>query len=309
MKILLTGGAGYIGTTLIPLLLQKKYEVTVVDALLYGGDQLIPFFKYKNFSFVKGDIRDKSLMKTLIKDKDVIIHLAAIVGYPACRDNAVLATTTNVDGTKIISDLVGKDQYVLYGSTSSNYGEVNSDYCTEAQPLNPQSLYGETKTKAELLITQNTTHTAFRFATAFGVSPRLRLDLLINEFVFLCTKQRYLLVYEPEFMRSFIHVSDMARVFVHALNNFDLMKNEVFNVGSDKMNYTKGHVAELVRQLTNATVQYKNFDNDIEKRNYLISYEKIKKTGFDTKISLKKGVSELIKAMDTIKIPNPYINN
>jgi nucleoside-diphosphate-sugar epimerase len=309
MKILVTGGAGYIGTTLLPLLLKRKYKVTVVDSLLYGGVQLLPFFKDKNFSFVEGDIRDKKLMKSLVKDKDIIIHLAAIVGYPSCEKDKFLAKTTNLDGSKIIANLVSKDQYILFGSTSSNYGAVKEGMCTEETKLNPKSFYGETKTKAELFLRENSTTTAFRFATAFGLSPRLRLDLLINEFVYLCMSQGYLVVYEPNFMRSFIHVTDMARSFLHAIDNYDVMKNEVYNIGSNKLNYTKEEVAEKTKKLTGAFVHYENYDNDVEKRNYLISYDKINATGFKTKVGLDKGLEELVRGMKIVKIHNQFTNS
>ena len=309
MKILLTGGAGYIGTTLLPMLLKRKYEVTVVDSLLYGGTQLLPFFSDKNFQFVKGDIRDKSLMKKLCKTPDVIIHLAAIVGFPACRENPDLAITTNVDGTKNIADAISKKQLVLFGSTGSNYGKLEDEVCTEETPLNPQSLYGKTKTEAEQYLRDHSTCIPYRFATAYGLSPRLRLDLLINELVYLGAKQKYLVVYEADFLRSFIHVSDMARSFLFAIDNFEKMKNEVYNIGSEKLNYTKRQVAEIIKQDTGAYVHYADYDNDVEKRNYHVSYEKVRGVGFKTKVSIEDGIRELIRGMELVKISNPFINS
>lgn len=309
MKILVTGGAGYIGTTLVPMLLKKKYSVTVVDSLLYGGAQLIPFLSNPDFTFVKGDIRDKKLIARLCQKQDVIIHLAAIVGFPACRENPDLAISTNVGGTKNIADSVNKKQLVLFGSTGSNYGKLENEICTEKTPLNPQSLYGKTKTQAELYLREHTTCIAYRFATAFGLSPRLRLDLLINELVYLGAKQKYLVVYEADFVRSFIHVSDMARSFLFAIEHYKQMKNQVYNIGSEKLNYTKREVAEIVKKETNAYVHYADYDNDVEKRNYHVSYEKVRKLGFKTKVSIESGIHELVTGMDLIHISNPYINS
>ena len=204
--VLVTGGAGYIGTTLIPLLLERDYNVTVFDSLLLGGDALLPFFRHKNFHFIKGDIRDKDALRQAVKDKGVIIHLAAIVGFPACSENPDLAYSTNVEGTRNLAILVKKNQYILFGSTGSNYGAVLNGICTEETPLNPLSVYGKTKTEAERILLENTSVTAFRFATAFGVSPKLRLDLLINDLTYQALKQKYLVIYESSFMRTFIHV-------------------------------------------------------------------------------------------------------
>jgi nucleoside-diphosphate-sugar epimerase len=189
MNILVTGGAGYIGTTLLPILLDSKHNITVYDNLMFGGDQLIPFFKNNNFSFVKGDILDNSLLSEHMKDKDVIIHLAAIVGYPACRKDPELAKRVNIDGTKNIISSLTSDQLVIYSSTGSNYGKVD-DVCTEDTPLNPLSLYGQTKTMAEHLLLETKQSIVYRFATAFGPSPRLRLDLLINDFTHKCVSQQ-----------------------------------------------------------------------------------------------------------------------
>jgi len=219
-KILVTGGAGYIGTSLIPKLLEKGYEVTVFDNLMYGGNQLLPFFRDKNFNFVKGDITIKNQLEDVVKDKDIIIHLAAIVGFPACENNKELATNVNVNGTKNLIDVLEPNQIVLYGSTGSNYGKV-TEVCTEETPLNPLSLYGETKTKAEQMLMERGNTIAYRFATAFGVSTRLRLDLLVNDFINKCLKDNYLVVYEKSFMRTFIHVSDIAESFIFAIDNTD----------------------------------------------------------------------------------------
>ena len=308
MKVLITGGAGYIGTSLLPLLLERGYKVTVFDSLLFGGDQLLPFFKYSNFSFVKGDIRDLSAITEQCKDKDIVIHLAAIVGFPACRNYPELAQTTNVDGTKNIAHAVSKDQLVLFGSTGSNYGALEDEVCTEDTPLHPLSHYGKTKTAAEQYLRENTTCIAHRFATAFGVSPRLRLDLLINDFTYLAIKQQYLVVYESHFMRTFIHVSDIARSFVFAIDNADKMKGEVYNVGSEKMNYSKHHICEMIKKETGTYVHYADVGEDADKRNYVVSYNKINTLGYDTTITVEAGIKELVRALQVIQVHNRYTN-
>src|SRR3972149_5564576 len=208
MNILVTGGAGYVGTALIPQLLEKGHRVKVIDNLMYGGDSLLPFFKDKRFEFIMGDIRNRDDLKKAVSKADIIIHLAAIVGYPACRKQPQLAEEVNVQGTKNLISILSKDQFVIYSSTGSNYGSVD-EVCTEETPLNPLSLYGQTKTIAETLLLERNGTIGYRFATAFGVSGRLRLDLLINDFVNRALKQKYIVVYERKFMRTFIHVCDM----------------------------------------------------------------------------------------------------
>ena len=307
MKILITGGAGYVGTTLIPQLLEKGHEVTVYDSLLFGGDAILPFFRREKFHFVKGDVRDKKSLKKVVKDKDVIYHLAAIVGYPACRKNPTLAKTTNMDGTKNISELLSKDQLVIYASTGSNYGTVD-DICTEETPLNPLSLYGETKTWAENYLLNNNKTIAYRFATAFGISPRLRLDLLVNDFTNKALKEGYLVVYEKHFMRTFIHVHDMGRSFVFALENAEEMESNVYNVGSNKMNYRKQDICELIKKKTDIYVHYAEVGEDKDKRDYKVSYVKIHKLGYDTTITVEQGVDELLRALKAIESKTPYTN-
>jgi nucleoside-diphosphate-sugar epimerase len=308
MKILVTGGAGYIGTTLIPKLLERNYDVTLIDSLMYGGMPIIPFFKYKNFHFVKGDIRDANLLKEVAKDKDVIVHLAAIVGFPACRENPDLAEAINVGGTRNLIDALSKSQYVLLGSTGSNYGSLVNAVCTEDTPLNALSIYGKTKTKAEQMLMEETTCTAYRFATAFGVSPRLRLDLLINDLTYQATKQKYLVIYEADFMRTFIDVADIANSFLFAIDNMDKMKGEVYNVGGDNMNFSKRAVCDMIAKETGAYVHYADVGEDADKRNYVVSYKKINDLGFNTTVTVEEGIRELCRVIDAVKIQNPYAN-
>ena len=295
-KILITGGAGYIGTSLLPKLLNKGYEVTVFDNLMVGGNQLLPFFRYENFKFVRGDIRKINTLQEVVKGKDVIIHLAALVGFPVCRLNPQLAKETNIDGTINLINSCTDDQVIFYGSTGSNYGAV-TDICTEETPLNPLSLYGETKTKAEQLLMERENTIAYRFATAFGVSPRFRLDLLINDFSYKCIKDGYLVVYEKNYMRTFIHVSDIANCFMFGIENMNTMMGNVFNVGDDDMNHSKEEVCEMIGKKTGAFIHYEEIGEDADKRNYIVSYDKISSLGFRTIVSVEEGINEVINAL------------
>lgn len=306
-KILITGGAGYVGTSLIPQLLEKKHKVICFDNLLFGGDSILPFFRNENFSFIKGDIRDKSALAAAVKDADIIIHLAAIVGFPACRKEPELAKSVNVDGTRNLIDVSSPDQLIMYGSTGSNYGSVEEE-CTEETPLNPLSMYAQTKALAEKMLIDRGNTIAWRFATAFGVSARLRLDLLINDFTYKALTQGYLVVYEKHFMRTFIHVHDMGRVFLFGIENSNVMKNNVYNVGNEAMNYSKEDICEIIKKKTNAYVHFADIGEDADKRNYIVSYEKIKKLGYHTTITVEEGIDELVRALKAVQFRTPYTN-
>ncbi|MBX4192570.1 NAD(P)-dependent oxidoreductase [Candidatus Parcubacteria bacterium] len=308
MKVLVTGGAGYIGTSVVPLLLERGYDVTVFDCLMFGGTQILPFFRNPNFHFVKGDIRDKAALEAVVKGKNIIIHLAAIVGFPACRENPALAYSTNVEGTQNLADVITKDQYVLFGSTGSNYGSLVDAICTEDTPLNPLSIYGKTKTEAERILMATGQATAYRFATAFGLSPRLRLDLLVNDLTYQGLKQKYMVIYEADFMRTFIHVYDIARSFLFAIDNRSKMQGHVYNVGNESMNFSKRHICDLIASKTGAYVHYADVGEDQDKRNYTVSYEKIRNVGFETTLTIEDGVDELIQALEVVKVHNPHAN-
>jgi nucleoside-diphosphate-sugar epimerase len=307
MKILVTGGAGFIGTTLIPVLLGEGHKVRVLDNLMYGGDQLLPFFRNPDFEFQRGDIRSLEDVKRAVQGQDAVIHLAAIVGYPACRKDPKLAEEVNVQGTKNIAALVSPNQLVVFGSTGSNYGAVE-EICTEETPLNPLSLYGQTKTLAEAYLMEHCSTVAFRFATAFGLSPRLRLDLLINDFTYRAVTQQYLVVYEKHFMRTFIHVHDMARAFAFAIKNANKMRGHVFNVGSDRMNFSKQQVCELIEKQVKCYVHYADVGEDVDKRNYVVSYRKIGELGYDTTVTVEQGIGELVRGIQALGFKNPYSN-
>lgn len=309
-KIFITGGAGYIGTTLIPLLLNNGYEVTVYDSLMFNnGDKLLPYMANPNFNFIKGDIRNEELLSKHIKGHGIVIHLAALVGFPICREAGEKESySVNTEGTNIIIKNLTDEQYLLFGSTGSNYGEVIG-ICTEENKLNPLSIYGRTKTIAETNVMARDNSTAFRFATAFGLSPRLRLDLLVNDLTYKSYKERYAVIYESHFLRTFIHVKDIANAFMFAIKNKDKMRNNVYNVGSDKMNYSKKEICELIKtELPDTQFNYSEIGEDADKRNYVVSYSKINSLGFDTTITISEGIKELIKSMPLISIKSNYHN-
>jgi nucleoside-diphosphate-sugar epimerase len=306
-KIFITGGAGYIGSVLVPSLLEKNYSVTVYDNLSVGGDGLIHNFSHPNFEFIKGDILDKNLLHSSIKNHDIIIHLAAIVGYTACRRDEDYSYLVNHQGTKnVIEGLDGK-QLLLFGSTGSNYGTIKG-ICTEESPLNPLSIYAKSKTLAEQEVLKYPNSIAYRFATAFGFSPRLRLDLLVNDLSYSAFTQKYIAVYEPHFMRTFIHIQDIANSFLFAINNEAKMTGNVYNIGSWSMNHSKKDICEMIKDKTDCYIHYADFDGDADKRDYVVSYDKIEKLGFKCTKSIEQGIDELLKVFPIVKIDNKYRN-
>ncbi len=307
-KVLVTGGAGYVGSVLIPELLHKGYHVKVLDNLMYNSMSLLPYFVYDNFDFIKGDIRDEKAVQKALQDVDVVVHLAAIVGAPACHRDQRLAEEVNFAGTLNLDKHRSRSQGIIFASTGSNYGAVENGVCTEQTPLNPLSVYGVTKTNAEQHLLNSGNTVAYRFATAFGLSPRLRLDLMINDFAFQALKNGMLVVYEKHFKRTFIHVRDMARSFLFAVDNFDRVKNEIFNVGSEKANYTKEDICLKIKEKVNYHLYFADVGSDPDQRNYEVSYEKIRSKGFETTISVDKGLEELIKAYRTISLIRPFSN-
>jgi len=307
-NVLVTGGAGYVGCALTGHLLQEGYDVTVFDNLMYGGRGLIPYFVDPKFHFIKGDIRDKQHLAEAVGKADVIVHLAAIVGYPACKKDPHLAEDVNIEGTRNLLAVRGESQTILYASTGSNYGAYTGALCTEETPLNPLTLYGISKTKAEREVLDAGNALAFRFATAFGVSNRMRLDLLINDFTYRALKERSLILYEKTFKRTFIHVRDMAASFSFAIRNLEKMKNDVFNVGSEKMNYNKEEIALKIQRKVPYYLHFPDTGKDEDQRNYEVSYEKVRRLGLATTIDVDQGVDELIRAYSVIDVRSEYSN-
>lgn len=300
-SVLITGGAGYIGTATVALLLERGYKVRIIDTLRFGGQAIISFFSHPNFEFIKGDIRDRKMMKKAVKDMDVVIHLAAIVGFPACRKEPQLSRDINVNGTRTLVKAVGGHIPILFASTGSAYGKLVDDVCTETTPLKPLSEYGAQKVEGETLIKKNEKFVIYRFATAFGSSQCIRLDLLPNDFTYRAVRDKTLIVYERHFMRTFIHVRDMARSFLFALENYSKMEGEIYNVGDNSMNHSKEAICNMIKDKTDFYLHFAEVYQDVDQRNYMVSYDKIAKLGFRNTISMEEGIAELIKVVQVIE--------
>jgi len=308
MRILVTGGAGYVGSTLVPMLLEQGHRVRVLDSLKFGGAGLLPCCQNRFFELVKADVCDEKAVARALDGVEAVVHLAAIVGYPACKKEPHVAHATNVEGTRTLLNLRKKDQKVLYASTGSIYGSVPDYVCNENTPRAPITLYGETKGAAEQMILDAGNSIAYRFATAFGVSNRMRLDLMPNDFTYQAVKNRNLIVYEGGFKRTFVHVRDMARSFMFALEKWDTVKDEVYNVGHESMNFTKEDVARKILEHVDFYLHFAEVGNDADQRNYEVSYEKIRARGFETTVDLDRGIQELARAAQLIEFQNPYAN-
>jgi nucleoside-diphosphate-sugar epimerase len=308
MRILVTGGAGYVGSSLVPMLLEQGHRVRVLDSLKFGGHGLLPCCQNRFFELIKGDVCDEKTVARALDGVEAVIHLAAIVGYPACKKEPQLAQATNVEGTRTLLSLRKPDQRVLYASTGSIYGSVPDYVCNENTPRAPITLYGETKGQAEEMVLAAGNGIAYRFATAFGVSNRMRLDLMPNDFTYQAVRNRNLIVYEGGFKRTFVHVRDMARSFMFALERWDEVKDDVYNVGHESMNFTKEDVARQILKHVDFYLHFAEVGSDADQRNYEVSYEKIRSKGFETTIDLDRGVAELVRASQLIEFQNPFAN-
>lgn len=303
MNILVTGGAGYLGSVLCEILLDKGYKVTTVDSLMYRQKSLFHLCNNPNFDFVFGDVRDKNLMHELIKNADVIVPLAAIVGTSACDSDPYLATTTNLDSIKLLNKLRSKNQLVVFPMTNNGYGTPDGrNFCTEETPLNPTTLYGKTKTDAEeeLLSSKNTI--TLRLASVFGMSPRLRLDLLVNHFVYTALTDGYIVLFEKNFKRNFVHIRDVVDCFIYSIENHKKMIGKAYNLGLDSENLSKKELAGKIKQhLPKFYIDFAEINSDPDKRNYIVSSQRLKIAGFEAKRSLDEGIKELIKGYQLIK--------
>lgn len=302
-KVLVTGGAGYIGSVLTKALLDEDFEVTVLDKFMYGQNSLLDCCPYNKFTVIRGDVRDKEVLSKAMNGVDFIIHLAALVGAPLCNSDPIAATTTNLESTKLLLSLRSPGQKILFPCTNSGYGiGQKNNYCTEDTPLRPISLYGKTKVEAEKAILESGDSISFRLATVFGVSPRMRMDLLINDFVYRAFNDRYLVVFEGHFKRNYIHIADVARVFLHAINNFESLKDEVYNVGLSDANLSKLELCEQIKKhISNFVYVEAGIGEDPDKRDYIVSNEKIEQTGFKPKYSIDDGIGHLMHAYIIVK--------
>ena len=302
-NILITGGAGYLGSTMVPEFLADGHKVTVLDNFMFNQASLNHCCFHPNFKIVKGDIRQKNTMTQLMKSADVIIPLAALVGAPLCSLDPVGATTTNHDAIELMMSLLSQDQIVLMPTTNSAYGTGDKDnYCNEDSPLRPISQYAIEKVEIEKKLMQHSNAISFRLATVFGMSPRMRIDLLVNDFTYRAVNDRFVVLFESHFKRNYIHVRDVCRVFQHALSKHSIMKGQIYNVGLSEANVSKKELCELIqKQLSDFIYIDEKIGKDPDQRNYIVSNEKIESTGFKTTFSLDHGISELIKGYTMIK--------
>ena len=303
MKILITGGAGYLGSVITGKMLERGYSVTVLDKLIFNQTSLLQYTSNPNFKFIHGDVRNEKLLEKLCVDSDVIIPLAAIVGFPACASEPELAREINFTQIfNIVKYTKGLGKKILYPNTNSGYGiGVGQTECTEESPLNPISVYGSTKCEAENFLKSNTDAIMFRLATVFGVSPRMRTDLLVNDFTYKAITDKYIVVFEKNFKRNFIHIQDVAGVFLFMLENYDTYKNEVFNVGLSDANLSKQELLEKIQShVKNFAVSYNDYYEDPDKRDYIVSNAKVESTGWSPKWTVDMGIEELIMAYQMI---------
>ena len=310
-KVLITGGAGYLGSVITGHLLNSGYEVTCLDNLSYHQNSLLHYANNPDFNFIYGDVRNRELLKRIIPEFDVIIPLAAIVGMPACDLKPEDAKTINLDAIKLMNEIRNPRQKLIYPTTNSGYGTKSGEiFCTEETPLEPISLYGRTKCDAERhLLESEKDAITLRLATVFGISPRMRTDLLVNDFVLKAVQDGYIVIYQKDFKRNYIHIKDVARVFEFCINNFESMKNKAYNVGLEDANLSKAELAEKIKKyIPKFEIVYKEVGEDPDKRNYIVSNQRILKTGFTPKFSIDDGIKELIKGYSIILKNNPYKN-
>jgi len=303
MNILITGGAGYIGSILTPHLLGLGHRVTVLDSLVYGQSPLLDCCANEAFDFVYGDARDEALLRCQLSRADCIVPLAALVGAPACKRDAIGAVTVNRDAVSSISKLRSRNQMVLFPTTNSGYGIGQEGIaCTEETPLCPISLYGTTKVEAEKALLDSGEAITFRLATVFGASPRMRLDLLVNDFVYRAVTDRAVVLFEAHFKRNYIHIRDVARVFAHGIEHYDCMKGRPYNVGLSDANLSKLELCQAIRKHVPEFVFSESaIGEDPDKRNYIVCNARVEKTGWHPEHSLDDGIAELLKAYRIVK--------
>jgi nucleoside-diphosphate-sugar epimerase len=299
LRVLVTGGLGYLGSVLCEHLLDAAFQVTALDNLMYGAGQqgLFHLCARPAFDFVKGDVRDETVLKAAVKDADVLIHLAGIVGASACDRDPHLATTVNLDSVRLLNRLRSPRQLVIYPNTNSGYGVTDgANYCTEDTPLKPISLYGRTKVEAEQHLLDSPNVITLRLATVFGMSPRMRLDLLVNHFVYTALTEGYIVIFEKDFKRNYVHVRDVADCMLFGIANAPRLIGRPYNLGLDSANLSKEELALKVQQyVPNFYVHFAPIGQDPDKRNYVVSSQRLREAGFEARRSLDEGIQELLK--------------
>jgi nucleoside-diphosphate-sugar epimerase len=309
MKILVTGGAGYIGSILVPDLLRDDYEVTIIDNFMYNQTSLLDCCFHQSLKLIRGDVRDRELVKRELKGADYILPLACLTGAPLCAQRPFDAQTVNYEAVKMILELKDRSQKIIFPTTNSGYGIGQKGVqCTEKSPLNPISLYGKLKVEIEKLILAEGNCVTLRLATVFGISPRMRLDLLVNDFTYRAVTDRVVVLFEPHFKRNYIHVRDVSKAFRHCLINFDKMKDQPYNVGLSDANLSKKELCLLIKkQVPEFQIIESEIGQDPDKRDYIVSNKKIESTGFIPGVSIEQGITELIKGYQIIR-KNAYSN-
>ena len=296
-SVLITGGAGYLGSIMVSELLARGFKVSVLDNFMYKQNSLAACCANPKFSIVNGDARNSDLMKSLLANADIVIPLAALVGAPICKKDPIGATSTNLDAQMLLLDEVRDDQWLLMPITNSGYGiGEKGKFCTEESPLNPLSLYGRHKVQVETRALERENSVSFRLATVFGMAPRMRTDLLVNDFMYRAVNDRAVVLFESHFKRNYIHVRDVTRAFLHAIDNFDAMKGEPYNVGLSDANLSKWELCEKIREhIPHFVFLEAPIGEDPDKRDYIVSNAKIEATGFKPAHSLDDGIEDLIK--------------
>ena len=297
MNILITGGAGYIGSVLTDILLKNNYKVTIIDNFMYNQSSLNHLCVDKKLKIVNSDVRNLNAIKNYYFKSDIIIPLAAIVGAPACDKDPINSKLTNKDSILDLFKILSKDQMIIMPTTNSAYGSGDkNNLCDENSPLNPISSYAKDKVQIEHELMQKENVISLRLATVFGMSPRMRVDLLVNDFVFRAVFDKFIVLYESHFKRNYIHISDVSNAFLHSINNFDSMKSEIYNVGLSDANLSKKELCDIIKlHIKDLNIITNNFTKDPDQRNYIVSNKKIENTGFRPKVSINEGIEELIK--------------
>ncbi len=308
MNILVTGAAGYIGSVLVPALLAKGHDVTAIDNFMFRQNSLFECCFNKNFHMVNGDVRNMELMDKLVQGKDYIFPLACFTGFPLSKKDPFGATSVTRDAVKNMLPMLKPEQRIIYPNTNSGYGVGDGDaFCTEESPLRPVSLYGKLKVETEKAIRERGNCVVFRLATVFGASPRMRMDLLVNDFVYRAYKDRAIVLFESHFKRNYVHVRDVVGAFLYAMEHFDSMKGEAYNLGLDEANYTKMELCqEIKKQIPELNIFEAQIGQDPDKRDYVVSNEKLKKAGYAAHITVAEGIEELLKAYQIVHTAEYY---